>query len=252
MVTLAPNLTELIVFCGCEDLLVGTDEFSNYPPSIQSLPKVGGLQPSLERLAQLEPDIVLASTSGNQASLSGSLERLGIAFYAVRTERLADIPRSAERLASMVCGRNAARQAGDLREQLESQRRQRARVPRILFLVWPDPLYVAGRQTFIDDLIVLAGGQNGVAADVQGWPQYSLEAVVANPPDMIIYPSASVRAAELESLFERDRRWASLPVVKKKFYLAVDEDLFTRPGPRVAKAAEALNRLIDQWEQQTQ
>jgi iron complex transport system substrate-binding protein len=109
----------------------------------------------------------------------------------------------------------------------------------VLFAVWTDPLYVAGRKTFTDDLFVLAGAENAVEAD--GWPQYSLESVVAKPPDIILYPRGAVTPEQIAALLAR------APGVHSRVE-ALDEDVFQRPGPRVGEAAAALNAILDKWE----
>jgi ABC-type hemin transport system substrate-binding protein len=104
--------------------------------------------------------------------------------------------------------------------------------------VWTNPLYVPGRQTFIDDLFALTGATN--AAEVNGWPQYSLESFVAHRPDLLLYPNRSVTPEAVRELLRRTN--VDVQAV------AVDENIFTRAGPRLADAAASLNRILDQWE----
>ena len=241
VVTLAPNLTEIVFASGAGDRIVGTDDFSDHPIDARALPKVGGMQPSLERIAQLQPDLVLASTEGNQPNLAPALAAARIPLFVVRTDRLDQIPDSISRMGALLGSSFGESAASTLRDQLARQRRVRARAPRILFSVWADPLYVGGRETFSDDLIALCGGVNAVA--VKGWPQYSQESLLASPPDIVLYPEASVSRAQVERLF------AAAPAILRGVTLvAVDENVFTRPGPRVVNAAIRLNEIIDAWE----
>jgi ABC-type hemin transport system substrate-binding protein len=239
VITLAPNLTEIVYAIGAADRLVGTDDFSDEPAAAKKLPKVGGMQPNIEKIVALKPDLVFATTSGNHPNLAPALAAVHVPLFVVRTDRLEEIPRSMERIASLL--RVPPTAAADLRARIASEKRARRRAPRILFAVWADPLYVAGRKTFSDDLFVLAGAKNAVQVD--GWPQYSLESLVANPPDLIIYPARPVSRAQIEKLLD------VAPKLKERVSIvAVDENLFTRPGPRVAKAAAELNRILDAWE----
>ena len=128
----------------------------------------------------------------------------------------------------------------ELTAAIAAQRRTRANAPRVLFAVWTDPLYVAGRDTFTDDLLRLTGAQNAV--QVAGWPQYSLESLVAAPPDLILYPRGAVTPQQIEALLAR------VPEHARRGSCAVDEDIFQRPGPRVVEAAKALNAILDAWE----
>lgn len=131
--------------------------------------------------------------------------------------------------------------SGDFLTRLESQRRKRSHAPRVLFLVWPSPLYIAGRETFIDDLIVLTGGVTAVGESVRGWPQYSPEKIVSDPPDVVLFPRQSVTEEQARGVAGRSR---------DTLFAGVDEDVFTRPGPRLAQAAAELNAILDRYEAQ--
>ncbi|HVT43155.1 MAG TPA: helical backbone metal receptor [Thermoanaerobaculia bacterium] len=247
IVTLAPNVTEIVAFVDKQHLLVGADTFSNFPPEIRSLPKVGGVSPSVERIVELRPDLVLASSSVDPAALGRALESAGIPLFAVRTDRLADISRAIDRVEDLL-GTSKGEHSRRLTRAIESERRSRPRPPMILFLASVNPLYVAGRATYIDDLITLTGGANAVAAHVTGWPQYSLEALIASQPEIILHPASLLSGDERERLLQADPRWRELEAVRLGSWFAVDDDIFTRPGPRVAAAAGQLNGILDRWE----
>ena len=234
--SLAPNLTEMLFAMNAGDRIVGTDDFSNFPAAAKRLPKVGGMQPNVEKIAALKPDLVLASTEGNHPNLAQALAAAGIPLYVVRTDRLAEIAPAMERLGSVIDAPHAADAASRLRGAIDAQRRTRVSKKRILFAVWTDPLYVAGRNTFTEDLFALTGAVNAVA--VAGWPQYSLESLVASPPDLILYPRGAVTQQQVDALLARVPQMRA-PVA------AVDEDIFQRPGPRVVAAAKSLNAILD-------
>ncbi|HUP50623.1 MAG TPA: helical backbone metal receptor [Thermoanaerobaculia bacterium] len=240
VVTLAPNLTEIVFAVGGGEKLAGTDDFSNHPPDARRLPKVGGMHPDLEKVVALDPDLVLASTEGNQPGIGPALAAAGVPLYVVRTDRLDEIPLSLARVGELLGTGNGETAASTLRDQIRRQLRRRPRQPRVLFAVWADPLYVAGRDTFTDDLFALTGARN--AAGAKGWAQLSHEALLANVPDIILHPGATVSRTMVERLFA-----AAPSVLRRVEIVAVDDDRFTRPGPRVAEAAAALNEIIDQW-----
>lgn len=240
VVTLAPNLTEIVFAAGGGDRLVGADQFSDYPPEARALPRVGGMQPDIERIVALRPDVVLASTEGNQPSLAPSLAAAGVPLFVVRTDRLDEIPLSLSRAGALLGTGNGETAASTLRDQIARQARRRAKRPRILFAVWADPLFAAGRETFADDLITLTGAENAVKA--KGWPQYPQESLLASPPDIVLYPGGAVSRPAVERLF------GAMPALLRQIeFVAVDDDRFTRPGPRVAEAARELNAIIDRW-----
>jgi iron complex transport system substrate-binding protein len=250
IVTLAPNLTEIVAFLGAGDRIVGTDDASNQPPLVRHLPKVGGVQPNAESIAALAPDVILASSSVSPAVLLRALQPLRIPLFVVRTDRLRDIALTMRSIGAILRIGRGEEMARSFERSLEVERRTRGRRPRILFLVWTRPLFVAGRQTFVDDLFVLVGAENAVPSSVHGWPQYSMEELLSSPPDLVLYPSKSLPRSELEAFFASDPRWSKIPAVREKRYVGVDEDRFTRPGPRVASAAADLNAVIDTWERE--
>jgi len=237
VVSLAPNITEIIFAIGGGGTVVGTDDFSDFPDAAKRLPRVGGVQPNLEQIAALHPDLVVANASNMHPSLVRSLGALQIPLLVIRSERLQDIPAAMKRIGTRL-GIDPASAVASFQRRLQLQRRQRARSPRVLFAVWTNPLYVPGRQTFIDDLFALTGATN--AAEVNGWPQYSLESFVAHRPDLLLYPNRSVTPEAVRELLRRTN--VDVQAV------AVDENIFTRAGPRLADAAATLNRILDQWE----
>ena len=223
----------MVTAVGCGPKIVGTDNFSNVP----NVAKVGGVEPDLEKIVALKPDLVIASASAAHPNLRRGLANIHIPLQVIKTERLSDISSALSQVAlKSACDPRAAVAA--FQRAVESNRRTRAKAPRILFTVWTDPMYIAGRDTFIDDLFQVAGAVN--AAEVKGWPQYSLEALVAHPPDILLYPNHSVTPQAVETLLGR----AHLRIRT----VAVDEDMFTHPGPRLADAAAQLNGICDAWE----
>jgi iron complex transport system substrate-binding protein len=236
VVSLAPNVTEMLFAVGAGDRVVGTDDFSNFPFEAKKIAKVGGMQPNVEKIAALKPDLVIASTEGNHPSLASALKAAAIPLYVVRTDRLDQIAPAMERLGRLLDAPKTDDAVRELRAAIGAQRRIRAKRTRILFAVWTDPLYVAGRNTFTDDLLQLCGTQNAV--QVEGWPQYSLESLAASPPELILYPHGAVTPQQVEALMNR------VPSLQAEI-ISVNEDIFQRPGPRVAKAAKVLNEILD-------
>lgn len=233
VITLAPNLTEILFATGAGEKIVGADDYSNYPAAARALPKVGGMQPNIEKIVALKPDLVLASTEGNHPSLGPALAAAGIPLFVIRTDRLAEIPSAMRRLGTMLDAESAA---AELERAVKVQQRARTKAPRVMFAVWTDPLYVAGRATFTDDLFALTGATNAVP--VTGWPQYSLESLATSPPDLILYPRGAVTQQQMDALLAR------VPGIRTRV-VAVDEDIFQRPGPRMATAAASLNAILD-------
>jgi iron complex transport system substrate-binding protein/vitamin B12 transport system substrate-binding protein len=237
LVTLAPNLTEMVYALGAGDLVAGTDAASDFPDAAKALPKVGnGLTPNIEKIVALRPTLVVAIAAGLHPNLPRALEAQHIPLLVVGTDRLADVPKAMQRIRDAV-GRERGAAIAHMLDALGRQRRTRAKPPRVLFVVWSDPLYIAGRDTFTNDLFDVCGVRN--AAGVSGWPQYSLESLIASPPDLLLYPNKSVSAAQVQALKERAKLTCAV--------VPVDENVFVRPGPRMAEAAGALNRIVDRY-----
>jgi iron complex transport system substrate-binding protein len=239
IVTLAPNVTEMVLALGAGSRIVATDDFSADAIAAatpgRQLPRVGGVQPNLEKIVAARPDLVIANAAGLPPNLGRALASVHIPLIVVSNERLADIARSMKTIGDAL-GVDSARAIAALDASLARARRTRAHPPRVMLAVWPDPLYVAGANTFAGDLFALCGAKNAV--EVNGWPQYSLESFVANPPEILLYPSHSVSPEQVHALLERAG-------TKNVVAIAVDENLFTRPGPRVGEAGAKLNEILD-------
>lgn len=236
VVTLAPNVTEMVYALGAGAKLAGTDNFSDFPREAKRLPKVGGIQPNVEKIIALRPDLVLASASASPPGLASSLQSAKIPLVSIHTDRLHDVARGMLQIGAILGVRDREQIVAQLRKDMAAQRRTRAHPMRVLFVVWTNPLYIAGRDTYTDDLIQLTGATN--AATVTGWPQYSLESLVANPPDLIVYPNQSVTPAAMRELLD-----AAQGVHPRT--AGVTENVFVRPGPRMVDAARELNAVLD-------
>jgi cobalamin transport system substrate-binding protein len=246
IVSLVPGVTEMLYALGAEDRLVGRTDFCDYPAAARAKPSVGGtVSPSLEILVALKPDIVVATSAGNSEETRVQLERLRIPLYLVDPHGLSDVFRTVERL-----GELAERRARAAEVVAGLQRRVRAvaaRVaarprPRVLYVVWPEPLIVPGRGAAVTELIGLAGGDSVSANGPEGYPRYSVEAAVAGAPEVIILARHGAGTAPYAR--EKWERFAGLPAIRAGRLHAVDGDLFHRFGPRVVDALEILARLL--------
>lgn len=245
IVTLAPDVTEIVSAAGGGERIVGTDSASDFPPAVIGLPKVGELQPSVEAIAALEPDLVIASTSGNPPSLAPALAAAGIPLFVLKTDRVAAVPASLA-LVAEVLRTDASSAIAAFEHGVSARKRARGKSPRVLILLWPAPLYVAGRGTHLDDLLQIAGADNAVA--VEGWPSYSLEALVADPPDIILYPGRAVTGDAIASLADSSPAWGEVAAVREGWVSPVPDDLLLRPGPRLVEGLESINAIFDRWE----
>lgn len=246
IVSLVPSATELIFALGGEDRLVGRTDYCDYPPAVKNKPSVGGMiAPSLETLVALQPDLVLATTSGNRLDTFTKLKQLGIPVYAIHAHRVAEMIDVTGRLAELT-GRQAAVApfVAGLERRLRAIAEAVARYPRprVLYVLWPDPLMVPARDAIVTELIGLAGGESITAGERGDYPRFSIEAAVARAPEVILLARHGTGTGPMA----RDRwdRLSSLPAVKAGRIHPVDGNLLHRYGPRVVDGVETLARAI--------
>ncbi len=247
VVSLAPSMTESIYALGMDDLLVGDTDYCDYPPAAAKKHKVGGaINPSMEEIASLKPDVVLVTKGLNRLDTVQALERLGIATYATDPHTVDEIRSSVRKLAE-VLGNSAAGETLDreLEQQEKSlrERLQNSQPKRVLFVVWTDPLISIGKQTFLADALAHAGAVSVVESS-QDWPQMSLEEMVHLQPEYLVFASGHSEAVsrDVEALANRPG-WDALEAVKHR-RIAVISDAVNRPAPRLLSAVEDLARQL--------
>lgn len=243
IVSLLPSVTDILVALGARDRLVARTDYDT-DPELGLLPSVGGgLNPSLERLTALRPELVVGWSSDRSLD---QLVRLGVAVYRPQSQTLADM-----RCTILQLGRalgletSADSLAVSIDSELQGVRRAVRGRPRpsVFYVVWFDPPMTAGPGTFIDELIDIAGGQNVFADAPSPWPTVSLEGIVRRQPALVIVPRGE-RGAEGSNRLRSAPGWRDLRAVRAGRVMKVDADLFNRPGPRVGKAARTLARLL--------
>lgn len=248
IVSLAPSMTETVFALGLQARLAGVTDHCDYPPDALSLPRVGGgLTPSLERIVELKPDLVLATTLLNRRETVDSLDRLGVPVFAARDPQTVDdvlleIAAVADALGAAEQG---AALVAEVRARLDALDRALAgRAPRrALFIVWHDPLITVGKNTFIADALRRAGGVSVIDLEPD-WPRISLEEVTRLDPEVLVFASSHSEAVRqtFESLAARPA-WQGLTAVKLRQY-AVISDAVNRPAPRLLAAIEDLARQL--------
>ncbi len=247
IVSLAPSLTETIYALGLQDRLVGDTDFCDYPPDAQKKPKVGGaINPSLEQIVALRPDLVLVTKSLNLLETVHALDSLGISSYGTDPHTVQDIISSTQRLAEVlgVPGVGSTLSA-DLERHLADLRQHLNEVPsrRVLFIVWSDPLISVGKGTFIADALRLAGATS-IVDSAQDWPHMSLEEVVRLQPDFLVFAETHSDSGknQFDVIAERPG-WRGLDAVRNRRF-AVISDAVNRPAPRIVSAIEDLARQL--------
>jgi iron complex transport system substrate-binding protein len=245
IVSLAPSLTETVYALGQQSHLVGDTDYCDYPPEAKLIAKVGGVvNPSIEQVASLHPDLVLVAAT-NRFETVRALDDLNIPVYEIDPHTVDEIISSTAKLGDVLgAPQNGAALAGQLQQRLADLRLRLANqtARRVLFIVWTDPLISVGKNTFIADALAKAGAISIVDA-VQDWPHLSLEEVVRLQPEYLIFTVQNdERAPDAGSLAVLPG-WRSLEAVKNHRF-AVISDAIDRPAPRLLSAIEDLARQL--------
>ncbi len=247
IVSLAPNLTETIYALGLQDRLVGDTDYCDFPPEAQHKTKVGGaVNPSLEAIAALHPDLVLVTKNLNRLETVQALADLGIPSYATDPHTVDAIIASIARLADLLgAPETGATLSTDLERQLADIHERLASVPprRVLFIVWTEPLISIGKDTFIADALRHAGAISVIDSS-RDWPQVNLEEVVRLQPEFLIFVESHFGAAphSAEALADLPG-WRLLNAVRNRRYATIS-DAINRPAPRLVSAVEDLARQL--------
>lgn len=245
VVSLAPHVTELIYAAGGGAKLVGAVSYSDYPPQAKNVPRVGDNRAlDLERIAALKPDLIVVWRHGNAQQQLDRLREMHIPLFFSEPHHLDDVATSLTRLGVLLGTEKTAQDAANTYRgqiaQLRATYAQRAPVS-VFYEVWDQPLMTINGESMISDAIALCGGRNVFAALRPLVPTLLTEAVIAANPDAIVTasPGATTPDRPLPAL-ERWRAWPQLKAVAHGNLYAIDGDLLTRAGPRIAQGAQQL------------
>lgn len=247
-----PAITEIVFALGCGDQIAGVSTYATYPPEATRKPVIGGwMNPNRERLLVLEPDLML--TQGEHPALRQFADAYAIPLFSVRLETVADIPAGVETISRMLHQpERGLPLAADLRAALARirERVQDRPVQRTVLLFGRAPgalnaLATAGAGTFLDEVLVMAGGSN-LFADAKGsYPQISKESLITRQPDVILELHPGVQDALMtRRLLEDWQEFSSLPAVRDARVHILTEDYLLVPGPRVILLAEKIAGLL--------
>ncbi len=247
IVSFAPSITEIIFALGRQDRLKGVSRFSDFPPEATQLPSVGSyIRLDIEKIVALKPDLCFATKDGNPKDVVTRLTAIGIPVYVVDPRNLGAVMETTLRMGDVL---NAAPRADAIvHEMLSRIDRVRALIatapsrPRVFFQIEISPIVSVGAQTFVNELIEMAGGIN-LAKGSAPYPRFSREQVLALAPDVLIITSMA-RGGRFDQVKKEWSQWPSIPAVRNHRVLMVDSNLFDRPSPRLVTALETLARSI--------
>jgi len=247
-ISLAPSLTEMIFAIGAGEKLVGVTTYCNYPPETASIEKIGDTQtPNIEKIIALKPQVVFVSTASQLEAFTKTLEEQGIAVYVSNPKNLDEVFKDMGQLGDLFGTKPAAihftadlasRIANvDTQEQIWLEKHPRQKV---FIQISNDPLFTAGKDSFLTELVERAGGVS-VTKDVPtGYPKLSKETAAALNPDVIFL-------SDSEDNREPNKAFKDSVAVRADRVYRINADIISRPGPRLVDALEAIaSKLMEQ------
>jgi iron complex transport system substrate-binding protein len=251
VISLCPSNTEIMEFLGLTDLLVGVDDFSDWPEVVKSLPQLGpDLSINLDLVEELKPDLVLASLSvpGMEKNIEG-LKARNIHHIVLNPQSLEDIENdliiTANALKMPERGQEAA---SKYRDRLEAIKRKGAGAswkPKLYWEWWPKPVFTPGSINWLTEVSEAAGAEN-VFSDVElASVQTDWDDVKSRNPDYICVAWVGVRMQKVKKELITSRPgWEELAAVKNDSILILEEELYCRPSPRLLDGLEKLHHII--------
>ncbi len=243
VLTLAPNLTEVLFEAGGGHTLVGASQADNYPPGLDSLPRFGTYPLDVEAVVALQPDLVLANAEINNPDDATPLAEAGIPTYFFSFDAVDDVPRVLRALSPLV-GTDAEAKAAAFETEIESIRAAtegRPR-PRVLLLIGDETLFAFGGASYTQTLIEIAGGESVTAGFEGEAVTLSEEFVLEAAPDVIV--GGWGEDYDVARLVELHPAFSAVPAVANGRVYSLDPDLLLRPSPRLVEGAREIARVL--------
>src|SRR6056297_654291 len=247
----APSVTELMYFLGLEDKLVGVTTYANYTPEAAEKEKIGSVtEANIEKIITLEPDLIIADSINKRETLK-RLNDLGLAavgFNPLDIEETIDMIKTVGWLTGSSKKADQIAEKMDFRlkkiESLIAEKLQEGKRPDVFYEIWSDPLYTAGDNTFINNVIEIAGGNN-IGKNAEGaWPRFGIESLILADPDVYISsPHSAAGGITVKDILNRPL-FSELTAVKKKRVYLVDQDKISRPSPRIIDGLKEIAAAI--------
>jgi iron complex transport system substrate-binding protein len=243
-VSLAPSTTESLFVVGAGERVVGRSRYCDWPPEASRLPSVGGLEPDIEAILELRPDLVVGPSGGSSAHLSERLGAHGIATWFPVAESLASIDALLLGLGERTGHAGDARRfVADLDAREEAVERAVAAEPRtrVLMVVGAAPVVAAGPKSYADEVLRRAGAKNVVEAG-PAWATLGFEQIVDLDPDIVI--DSSTGADGVIHVSPASAGWSGVRAVREGHVIPLNDARVLRPGPRIAEGLALMAHLL--------
>ncbi len=247
IVSLAPNITEILFSLGLDEEIAGVSIHCNFPEKAKTKTQVGSyISLDLERIVSIKPDLIIATGAGNTRDMVERLEKLGFPTYVLFPKNFNDILQSIRHLGQVVNRENEAKR---MIQEMESRRQRIIELtrglprPRVFLQIGDAPIVTVGKGSFADDLIHLAGGENIAGNEKEMYPRLAMEEILKRAPEVILVSSMNPKG-EYPKTLQEWTRWKMIPAIKNGRLHLVNSDLIDRPSPRIIDGLEEIARIL--------
>jgi iron complex transport system substrate-binding protein len=247
IVSLAPNITEILFHLGLDKEIVGVSIHCNFPEKAKTKVQVGSyISLDFERIVSLRPDLIIATGAGNTRDMVERLEKLGFPTYVIFPKNFDGVLKSIGHLSRVVD------REGEGTEIIQDMERRKKRVvelarglprPKVFLQIGEAPIVTVGRNSFGDDLICLAGGENVAGKEKEMYPRLGMEEILKRSPEVILISSMDPKG-DYEKIIQEWSRWKMIPAVRNGRIHLIDSDLIDRPSPRIVKGLEEIAQFL--------
>lgn len=251
IISLSPNMTEVLFAVGAGENVVGVTSFADYPQEATEVDVIGSItEPNIEKIITMEPDVVIAS-SVNKMETIERLKELNVKVVGFSANNVDKAIENIKTIAKLTGNQEKGEEIvtemyikiGEItnlvEEHLENNEKRK-----VFYEIWNDPLYTAGKNNFIDDLINMAGGINiGRLAEGQ-WPQYNLEKLLVEDPEVYISTPHSAEMKVSKEKIKSREQYQSISAIKNDRVYVIDQDILNRPSPRLVKGLALMTKAV--------
>jgi len=247
IVSLAPNITEILFSLGLDEEIVGVSTHCNFPEKAKSKVRAGSyIRLDFEKITSLNPDLIIATAAGNTRDMVDRLWKLGFPTYVIYPKNFNDILKNIAHIGQVVNREEEARVI------IEGMRKRSQRIveltkgllrPKVFVQIGDAPIVTVGKGSFADDLIRLAGGENIAGKEKEVYPRFGMEEILKRSPEVIVISSMNPRG-DYQKIIQEWNRWKTIPAVKNGRIHLIDSDLLDRPSPRIIDGLEELASVL--------
>jgi len=247
IVSLAPNITEILFSLGLDEEIVGVSIHCNFPEKVKTKVRVGSYTSlDYEKITSVKPDLIIATGAGNTRDMVNRLGQLGFSTYVIYPKNFEDILKSILHIGQVV---NREKEARAIIEGMKKRRQKVIELtkdlprPKVFVQIGDAPIVTVGKGSFADDLIRIAGGENIAEDEKEVYPRFGMEEILKRSPEVIVISSMNPEG-DYQKVLREWNRWKMTPAVKDGRVHIVNSDLIDRPSPRIIEGLEELARIL--------